>query len=106
MVANAQFGAVSFIQRFGNTLNVHPHFHLVVTDGIFEAENGTLKFYPAVLTLDDIADTQEQIRRKVLLHFANKGWIEQSEIEKMLTYENSGFSLDAKVGIPAWDREG
>ena len=43
-VNNAQFGAVSFIQRFGNTLNVHPHFHLVVTDGLFGAENGTLKF--------------------------------------------------------------
>ena len=29
-VTNVQFGAVSFMQRFGNTLNVHPHFHLVV----------------------------------------------------------------------------
>ena len=30
---HAQFGAITFIQRFGSTLNLHPHFHLIVADG-------------------------------------------------------------------------
>ncbi|MBA2727092.1 MAG: transposase [Parachlamydiaceae bacterium] len=34
-IPDTQIGAVSFIQNFGSTLNVHPHFHLVVTDGVF-----------------------------------------------------------------------
>ena len=38
-IPSAQIGAVSFIQRFGATLNLHPHFHLIVADGVFEAEN-------------------------------------------------------------------
>jgi hypothetical protein len=36
IIPNSEFGAVSFIQRFGNTLNVHPHFHFIVADGVFE----------------------------------------------------------------------
>jgi hypothetical protein len=30
---HAQLGAVSFFHRFGSSLNVHPHYHLVVLDG-------------------------------------------------------------------------
>ena len=42
-IPGAQFGAISFIQRFGSTLNLHLHFHLVVTDGVFES--GSYKFH-------------------------------------------------------------
>ncbi len=38
--------------------------------------------------------------------FARRHWIQKDEVEKMLDYENSGFSLDAKVKIESWDREG
>jgi Transposase zinc-binding domain/Putative transposase len=34
-VLNPQIGAVSFLHSFGTTLNVHPHFHLIFSDGIF-----------------------------------------------------------------------
>ena len=30
--ADAQLGAVSFLHRFGSSLNVHPHYHLIVLD--------------------------------------------------------------------------
>ena len=30
---DAQLGAVSFLHRFGSSLNVHPHYHVVVVDG-------------------------------------------------------------------------
>jgi hypothetical protein len=29
-IPNAQIEAISFIQHFGNTLNVHPHFHILL----------------------------------------------------------------------------
>jgi len=29
---NPKIGAVTFIQHFGKTLNLHPHFHLIVAD--------------------------------------------------------------------------
>jgi hypothetical protein len=35
-------GAVTFIQRFGDALNLNPHFHTL--DGIYLADNGELVF--------------------------------------------------------------
>jgi len=28
-------GSVTFIQRFGNTLNLHVHFHVIALDGLY-----------------------------------------------------------------------
>jgi len=105
-VSNPQIGAVSFIQHFGNSLNVHPHFHILLADGIFSIEGEDLLFHEAILTPDDIADTQDAIQRRVLKFFKKRGWFDQDTIEKMLSYENSGFSLDASVRIEAFDRPG
>jgi hypothetical protein len=105
-IIGAQFGAISFIQRFGTTLNFHPHFHLVVTDGVFEIKEKSFQFHEASLAPDDIADTQDNIRKRVLALFAKRSWIENDEVEKMLENKNSGFSLDAKVRIESWDRQG
>ena len=73
---------------------------------MFNSEGNSLLFYEAFLTPDDIVDTQECIRKRVLRYFGKQGWFDKETIEKMLIYENSGFSLDAKVRIPHWDREG
>jgi Putative transposase/Transposase zinc-binding domain len=105
-VTNPEFGAVSFIQRFGNTLNFHPHFHLIVADGVFEKKEDSFTFHEASLTPDDIADVQDAIERSVLRLFNRRGWFKDDEVEKILGYENTGFSLDAKVKIQSWDREG
>ena len=69
-------------------------------------KEGSFSFHEAFLTPDDIADTQDSIRQRVLRLFARRKWIEKDEVEKMLSYENSGFSLNAKVKIEGWDREG
>ena len=103
--SNPQIGAISFIQHFGNTLNYHPHFHIVVADGVFSGEEG-IEFYEASLTQDDITDTQESIQKRVLKYFCKLGFFDKDEMNKMLSYEKSGFSLDAKVKIEAWDKDG
>ena len=97
---------MSFIQRFGNTLNFHPHFHFIVADGVFEKNGEIFNFHEAFLTQDDIADTQDAIEKSVLKLFKRRGWFDNDEVEKILGYENTGFSLDAKVRIQAFDREG
>lgn len=107
-VPNPQIGAVSFLHSFGATLNVHPHFHLIFSDGIFFTERDSLKlqFREAFLTEWDIQTTQENIQKRVLKLFERKGRFSSKQVEKMLTYENSGFSLNARVKINAWDRDG
>lgn len=33
-----QSGAVTFVQRFGSALQLNPHFHVLVPEGVFDAE--------------------------------------------------------------------
>jgi hypothetical protein len=61
-------------------------------------------FHEAYLTPDDIADTQDGIQRRVLKYFGKRKFFDKETIERMLSYENNGFSLDAKVRIPSWEK--
>jgi hypothetical protein len=47
--------------RFGSSLNVHPHYHLVVLDGVFsKADNSEIAFHEGHdLTPDRIAQVRE-----------------------------------------------
>ena len=38
---NAQTGAITFVQQFGGLLNLNVHYHLVVPDGVFVADEAT-----------------------------------------------------------------
>ncbi|MCI0410116.1 MAG: transposase, partial [Acidobacteria bacterium] len=38
--ANPQSGAVTFIQRFGDALNLNVHFHTLVLDGVYDGDPG------------------------------------------------------------------
>jgi hypothetical protein len=111
--AQARFGAVSFIHRFGASLNRHVHYHCCVIDGVFEPveEAGdvpqSVRFRPAAeLTPEAVAAITEQVRVRVLRWFARSGLIERDDVREMLAWENSGFSLDAAVRVGAHDRAG
>ena len=97
--------AITFLQHFSNTLNCHPHFHIILADGIFISDKD-LCFYEAALAQDDIVDTQEAIQGRVLRYFCRNGFFDKKEMMKMLSYEMRGFSLNARVKVKAWDSEG
>src|SRR5882672_7046677 len=43
---SSQCGAVTFVQRFNDALNLAPHFHSLVIDGVYAAdENGKPEFH-------------------------------------------------------------
>ena len=45
----ARFGSVAFVHRFGSSLVSHVHFHVLVTDGVFSADDkGGAVSHPAV----------------------------------------------------------
>lgn len=67
---------------------------------------GAILFHETYLTPDDIAYTQDSIQKRVLRYFGKRKFFDKEMIEKMLSYENSGFSLNANIWIPSWDREG
>lgn len=44
---DAEFAAITFVQRFGSSLNLNVHLHVVVVDGVFSRESGELAFTAA-----------------------------------------------------------
>ncbi len=73
--AEARFGAVSFIQRFGSSLNAHTHIHVCAIDGVFSQDpDATLRFHRAsALSDSDIAAVEVTTRARVLRLFEREG---------------------------------
>ena len=106
---HAQLGAVSFFHRFGSSLNVHPHYHLVVLDGVFgEAGGSEVSFHEASdLTPDHIRQVESALQRRVLRYFRRQELLDELDAAGMLTWQGSGgFSVDASVRIEGEDRAG
>jgi hypothetical protein len=109
--AGSAAAQIHFIQRAGRSLNLHPHVHAVVSEGRFSLEQGLLgprlKFHAAAAPSQrDIELMTESLRRKILRRLRRLCAIPADLAQKMLAWPNSGFSLHAKVFVPAGDREG
>ena len=105
--AEARFGALAFIHRFGASLNPHLHDHCCITDGLFCAEEGGGRFYPSALCPEAIAEVQQRTRRRVLRLFKRRDLLSCDVVENMLQWSHAGgFSVDASVWIAARDRRG
>ena len=106
---DAQIGAVSFLHRFGSSLNPHFHFHVVVLDGVFtETVDGEVRFDEAThFSADDASALTSVLQRRILRLFQRRGLLEPHTVDDMLTWQGTGgFSLDASVRIHGSDRAG
>jgi hypothetical protein len=105
----AKIGAVSFFHRGGSSLNVHPHFHNAMADGVFALDSdGQAIFYPASELHEKVfTQLQETLRIRILRYFVRHGYLDDDVAEYMLRLEHGGgFSLHAGVRIDDGDREG
>jgi hypothetical protein len=113
----SNFGAVSFLHRFGSALEAHVHLHVCVTEGIFvpPADGARCDAPPAFLPGRPINQADLAALGVCLVFYQKKVpdpfWA-QGERDRhrlltqtepvpaaaaadMLTWENSGFSVDA-----------
>ena len=76
-VKRPETGAVSFIQRAGSSINLHPHFHVVFLDGVYETvDKDSVKFHPAApLSDDDVAKVTKKIAGKIIKILQKKGYL-------------------------------
>ena len=82
--------------------------HCCVIDAVFYLVDGELRIseLPA-LGKADIAAIQIRVSRRVLRWFVRRGLLDPDDARAMREWHNDGgFSLDAAVRIPAWDRAG
>jgi hypothetical protein len=104
---DARFGAVTFVHRFGAAPNANLHFHCCVIDGVFSTADEVIRFHPAFLTDAAIAQVHQQTRRRVLKLFHRRELLSPEAVETMQAWEHDGgFSLNAEVWVPSWDRAG
>lgn len=77
---------MSFVHRFGSSLNEHVHFHCCVIDGVFQPEQGdeeAARFHEAVLTDADVQSVQVRVRQRVLRWFIRQGYLDKDEAKDM-----------------------
>ncbi len=91
---SARPGCVSVLSLAGNLLNVHPHVHMIVSDGAF-SQSGE-RFVSADPEL--WKHLEEAFRHKVLNELRKRGHISPEVQESMLFWTHSGFSVF--VGAP------
>jgi hypothetical protein len=110
--ARPRLGAVSFLHRFGSALNHHMHLHVCATEGVFvpAADGAGCDASPAFLPARpinqaDLAALTERVRRRVIHWFRLTRLLDTAAAANMLTWENSGFSVDASVRITLIDRD-
>ena len=66
-IPESKCGAVVCIQRFGSALNLHPHGHFLVLDGVYAAEDGERPTFYPVRAPDskDVAAVAERVAVRV-----------------------------------------
>jgi hypothetical protein len=66
--ARVQCGAVTFVQRFGDALNLNVHFHSLVLDGVYAAgPSGALRFHPLPPPGDaEVGRVAGQVARRIV----------------------------------------
>jgi hypothetical protein len=101
-------GAVTFIQRYGSSLNLNIHFHILVVEGIWSdkdakelSANPTAKSKLAELTPpnnDDIEVLTRHIKDRIKRLLEKKGYSKPATgDDKQLNYEQEGFFTDGAI---------
>ena len=103
----AKFGGVTFFQRFGSSLNVHPHYHNCIIDGLFLLQDNELIFHEVSVNQEIVESILNNVRKRVLSLFKRRRYLQPEEVSNMLIWDHGGgFSIDASVRIEAYDRDG
>ncbi len=77
-VINPKTGSVTLIQRFGGSLNLNIHFHVLYPDGVFDEQG---EFYMTELPSDlDIEEAVDLINKRVMRALKRMGVIEDYHV--------------------------
>jgi hypothetical protein len=108
--AQAQTGAVTFIQRFGGALNLNVHLHILVLDGVYVRRPGDgLRFVAvAAPTSSELQRLVERIservgrhleRRGLLIRDADSAYLDWDEDQASMLDDLAGHSITYRVAV-------
>ncbi len=77
-------GSVTFAQRFGSSLNLNPHFHVLQLDGVYAQAEDAPVFLPAPeLTDDDVRQIVETTARRVIRLLERRGALDDGHLDRL-----------------------
>jgi hypothetical protein len=85
-------GIVAVIQTFGDRINLHPHLHLLVTEGGVD-EAGV---FHKISRIDD-ARLAEVFTREVLAFLVGRELLSPEWADRILSWRHTGFSVHSRV---------
>ena len=95
-----EVGAVSVIQRFGNALNLHAHFHVLAMDGRYrEDASGVLHFEDLPPKSVDIEGVSQRVADRIIALLRRWGRIDDDDLEWM---EAPTWPSPARDGEAGW----
>jgi len=105
-IKNPYPGSISFTQRAGSALNLNPHFHVLLLDGVYAEVNGIVRFRNIdAITDDEVAWLCENIAKKVMKHLIKEGYLDkdgevvQNPMMDELFQENEAITTAAYASI-------
>jgi hypothetical protein len=79
-VAGGRSGSVTFVQRFGGSINLHTHFHAIALDGVYaDPENtGPLRFFAlSPVSDEEVARVTATLAKRVVGLLIRRGMLEE-----------------------------
>ena len=92
-------GAVTFVQRFGSSLNVHVHLHTCALDGVYVEREAVPRFVPAAPpSRAALYVLTERVALRVMTWLRKRGYVKDDEHESNAAPERSFAEMLARVG--------
>jgi hypothetical protein len=106
---NYQTGAITFVQRFGSSLNLNLHFHTLFLDGVYQKPQGDAQQPTFIMASkpkdDEIKKLSEQISAAIIKVLDKKGVLDRfKEQDQILQYnlplaQITGASIEHRIAL-------
>ena len=94
----AQTVAVTLIQRFGSALNLNPHLHFLVLDGIFTNESNPKFIRTKAPNADELNELAHKIGHRVARSLERQGLLQRDAENSYLELDTDEQPMDQLIG--------
>ena len=86
--ADGRCGSVTFVQRFGSSINLNPHVHVLVIDGTYvDGEDGPASVPAPPFSDDDVQAIVETTAHRVVRLLQRRGLLEEGQADPLMEQE-------------------
>ena len=99
-----EYAVVTVIQKFGGSINVNPHYHMLWVDGLYDVSGANAIFHELTPTNNDIINLVEMLSQRILRSLKRKGYpvddsSTQTEIEDETLDDIQSASVQSLIAI-------